>query len=197
MQNQIMSSSFENFTEAYTKEKILQLELEKVEIVSLKLHNEYKDYQELVAFIDYLRSSESIFLMSRAGSWTGEKLKEELIKNELHMASLNAGINEKVFNMIYNDYKVLTKNVGAVYHVAEELLEKFKDHPECKEFIHYLRDITIVFIEVEKEGISFDEAKDRLFKTRMRAISADGKQEIRVLENIYEEFKKGLKTSKA
>ena len=191
-----MASPFENFAAVYNKEKMLQMELEKVEIVSIKLRNEYKDYQELVAFIDYLRSSESIFIMSRAGNWTGEKLKEELIKNELHVASLNAGVNEKVFNMIYNDFRVLSKNVNAVYEVAARLMEKYKDSPECVHFINYLRDITVVFIEVEKEGISFDEAKDRLFGIRMRAISADGHPQLSKLEEIYVEFKAGISSAK-
>jgi hypothetical protein len=186
-------NSFENFAEDYNKEKMLQLELEKIEIVSLKMEKEYKDYQELVSFIDYLRSSEQIFVMSRAYRWTGEKLKEELIKKELHVSALNSGINEEVFHAIYGEFKNLSANVGKIYQAAEELLAKHKDCLACCEFINYLRDITILFIEVEKEKVGFDEAKDRIFKIKMKALSATGTVELGKFEKIYEEFKNNLK----
>lgn len=188
-----MSSSFENFSEVYNKEKTLQLELEKIEITSIKLKEEYKDYEELVGFIDFLRASESIFMMSKAQRWNGEKLREELIKNELHVASMNAGVNEEVFRSIHDDFKTLSGNIGKIYDTAEELLKKYADNQACKEFILYLRDISIVFIEAKKEAIGIDEAKDRLFMMHMKSLSSEGKTEIRVFEKIYAEFKKGLK----
>ncbi len=188
-----MPSSLEIFSSVYNKEKTLQLELEKIEITSIKLKEKYKDYEELVDFIDFLRASESIFMMSKAQSWNGEKLKEELIKNELHVASMNAGVNEEVFNSIYNDFKTLSGNIGKIYDTVEELLKKYADNQACREFILYLRDISVVFIEAEKEVMGIDEAKDRLFMMRMKSLSSEGKTEIKVFENIYVEFKKRLK----
>lgn len=187
-----MASPFENFSSVCSKEKTLQFEMEKIEITSIKLKEEYKDYEELVGFIDYLRASESIFVISKAQNWNGEKLKEELIKNELHVASMNAGVNEEVFNSIYSDFKTLSGNIGKIYDIVEELLKKYADNQACKEFILYLRDISIIFVETEKEGVGIDEAKDRLFMMRMKSLSSEVKMEIRVFENIYAEFKKRL-----
>jgi hypothetical protein len=190
-----MTFTVETFPNEIDKERKIHNEVEKIEIVSMKLKEEYKDYQDLVDFIDYLRASEELFITSRIEQWTGEKLRTELIKNELRLASFNTGINEKVFSMLCEDFKTLAVSVSKLYDATDELLKKYADHPECKEFILYLRDISIVFVEVEKEGISFDEAKDRLFNIRMKVISVGGNPEMGILENIYREFKKTIRNA--
>jgi hypothetical protein len=187
-----MTSSFEKIKITSDKEKMLQLDLEKVEITSIKLKEKYKDYQELVGFVDYIRASESIFLLSKAQNWNAEKLKEGLMKNELHIASMNAGVNEGVFTEIYNDFKTLSGNIGKIYDSAESLLKKYAKDEVCREFILYIRDISIVFVEVRNKEIDFDEAKDRLFNIKMKSLSIDGKHNLGMLEKIYDEFKKGL-----
>ncbi len=111
---------FENFPDIYEK-KTLSKEIEKVEIVSMKLKKEYKNYQELMDFVDYLRASEELFITSKSEKWTGEKLKEELIKNELHIASFHTGIDEKVFDAIYGDFKSLSAGIGKIYAVTHKL----------------------------------------------------------------------------
>lgn len=184
-------SSLENFANPYEKEELLQKELEKIEVVSMKLKERYKGYKDLVEFVDYLRSSEEIFLMSKAKRWNAEQLKEELIKNELHLTSVNTGVDESVFQDIHNDFKSVALNVGKLYQVADELLKKYSDD-QYREFILYLRDISLIFVKFQEEKIDIDNARDRLFRVRMKVLSADGNPELGALEKIYEEFRQGL-----
>lgn len=185
-------NSLEKFGDVYEKEKTFNKEIEKVEIASMKLKEKYKDYQELVEFIDYLRASEELFIASKSEKWTGEKLKEELIKNELHVAPFHAGIDEKVFDAICGDFKSLSAGIGKIYEVTDKLLEKYAECGECKDLILFIRNISVIFIEVEEKNISFDEAKDRLFMAKIKALSTGGKSELNVLEKIYAEFKEEL-----
>ncbi|MCX6765651.1 MAG: hypothetical protein NT136_01675 [Candidatus Moranbacteria bacterium] len=182
----------ENLSSQYEKEVRMQKEIEKIELISTKLKEKYSPYQELVEFVDYLRSAEEVFIEARVKSWSDDQTKEDLIKKEIYLMSLETGVDDKVFRAIYDDFHSLYASIGQVYSVTEKLLEKYKDCKECQEFIHYLGDISLIFLEAEKEGLALNEAKERLFKARMKVLSVDGQPELGVLEKIYEEFKKEL-----
>ncbi len=190
-----MASPIENFPDHYDKTIRLQRELEKVEIVSAKLEEKYKDFSELATFVEYLRATEVVFMEAKSQSWNDDQIKSELIKNEIYMMSLDTGVDEKVFRDIHDDFQALCSGADQIYAVAEKLLEKNKDCRKCRDFICYLRDISLVFAEFRKEGMSIDEAKERLFKARMKVLSVDGQPELGLLEKIYDEFKKELGVS--
>ncbi len=187
-----MADPIENFPDRYDKAISLQRELEKIEIVSTKLKEKYKNFSELVVFIDYLRAAEEVFLEAKLKNWNDEQIKSELIKNEIYLMSLDTGVDEKVFRELHDDFQSLYVGVGQVYAVAEKLLEKYKDCSECQNFIHYLCDISLIFAEFRKEGLGLDETKDRLFKARMKVLSVDGQPELSLLEKIYKEFREEL-----
>lgn len=187
-----MASPIENFPDHYNKTIRLQRELEKVEVVSAKLKEKYKSFGELATFVEYLRATEVVFMEAKSQSWNDDQIKSELIKNEIYMMSLDTGVDEKVFRDIHDDFQALCLGADQVYAVAEKLLEKYKDCRECQNFIYYLRDISLVFVEFRKEGMGLDEAKERLFKARMKVLSVDGQPELSLLEKIYGEFKTNL-----
>lgn len=187
-----MASPIENFPDHYNKTIRLQRELEKVEVVSAKLKEKYKSFGELATFVEYLRATEVVFMEAKSQSWNDDQIKSELIKNEIYMMSLDTGVDEKVFRDIHDDFQALCLGADQVYAVAEKLLEKYKDCRECQNFIYYLRDISLVFVEFRKEGMGLDEAKERLFKARMKVLSVDGQPELSLLEKIYGEFKANL-----
>ncbi len=187
-----MPSPVENFPDYYDKTIRLQKELEKFEVVSAKLKEKYKSFGELVTFVEYLRATEVVFTEAESQRWNDDQIKSELIKNEIYMMSLDTGVDEKVFRDIHDDFQTLCSGADQVYAVAEKLLEKYKNCPECQNFIYYLRDISLVFIEFRKEGMKLDEAKERLFKARMKVLSIDGQPELSLLEKIYGEFKADL-----
>lgn len=187
-----MASPIENFPDHYNKTIRLQKELEKIEVVSVKLKEKYKNFGELATFVEYLRATEVVFMEAKSQNWNDDQIKSELIKNEIYMMSLDTGVDEKVFRDIHDDFQALYLGADQVYAVAEKLLEKNKDCRECQNFIYYLRDISLVFVEFRKEGMGIDEAKERLFKARMKVLSIDGQPELSLLEKIYEEFKTNL-----
>lgn len=187
-----MASPIENFPDQYDKTIRLQRELEKVEVVSAKLKEKYKNFGELATFVEYLRATEVVFMEAKSQNWNDDQVKSELIKNEICMISLDTGVDEKVFRDIHDDFQALCLGADQIYAVAEKLLEKNKDCRGCQDFIYYLRDISLVFVEFRKEGMSIDEAKERLFKARMKVLSIDGQPELSLLEKIYEEFKTNL-----
>lgn len=187
-----MASPIENFPDHYDKAIRLQRELEKVEVVSAKLKEKYKSFTELATFVEYLRATEVVFMEAKSQNWNDDQIKSELIKNEIYMMSLDTGVDEKVFRDIHDDFQALCLGADQVYAVAEKLLEKNKDCRKCQNFIYYLRDIFLVFAEFRKEGMGLDEAKERLFKARMKVLSIDGQPELSFLEKIYEEFKTNL-----
>jgi len=178
-------SSKEKPPSQYEKEVILQKEVEKIEIISTKLKEKYKNFQELVVFIE-----------AKVKNWNDEQIKEQLINKEIYIMSLDTGVDEKVFNDIYDNFQSLYTSIGEIYAVTEKLLEKHKECGECQQFINYLRDVCLIFVEVQKEGLNIGQARDRLFKARMKVLSIDGNPELGVLEKIYDEFRKELGVKK-
>src|SRR4030042_5737014 len=148
-----MASPIEKFPDHYDKTILLQKELEKVEVVSAKLKEKYKSFGELAIFVEYLRATEVVFMEAKSQSWNDDQIKRELIKNEIHLMSLDTGVDEKVFQDIHDDFQALCLGADQVYAVAEKLLEKNKGCGECQNFIYYLRDISLVFVEFRKEGM--------------------------------------------
>lgn len=181
-----------NFDAQYEKEASLAREMEKIDNVAAKLKEKYNSYKELVDFINYLQSTESVFMEAKIRNWSDDQTKDALIRSEIYLMSVNLGVDQSVFNSIYDDFKSLCVEIGAVYEIAEKLKEEYADCVECVSFIEYLRDVTVIFHKAREEKEDASRTKEEIFGTRMNALSADGQPELNVLEKIYTEFKAAL-----
>ena len=76
--------------------------------------------------------------------------------------------------------------------IAEKLIKKFSNKEGCEEFISSLRDISITFIEAREKHFAISEIQDRIYRSRMMALSAGGDPDITLLEKVYDEFKNEL-----
>ncbi len=188
-----VSNSIERFDAGYEKELELQRELEKVEVTAVKLKEKYKEYQELSSFIDYLKGTEQVFVTARMKRWSGEQLKKELVGIEMNLMSLNSGLDEDVFGAIRDDFQLTYTNISQIHSVSQKLLDNYKDCAGCKDFIIYLRDLSIIFYDSKRKKESPDEIKEKVFKARMKVLSTDSDTDLKTLEKIYNEFEDGLK----
>ena len=183
----------ENFDAMYARELEVQQELEKVEVAYVKTIERYGDYSDLKNFIEYLKSMEKFFLENKLRNHSFEISKEEMIKIRIEMLSSTCEVGEDVLNEIHNYFKRAGQDVNKIYAIAAELLEKYKDESECQDFIAYVQDIFINFLNAEKEHLSMEDLKDRLVRARMEVLSSKGDPDLLTLEKIYKEFKGLLK----
>lgn len=188
-----MFKGFEQTKESNSNyEAKLNQEFEKIDIVALKLAKKYGEYESLNSFIVYLASMEKVFTRSRVYSSDIMTTKDEIIKMEIHLFSEDTGLDEDMLNGIRSDFSLVYLTISQVYTVAEKLIKKFSDIKGCLEFITSLRDISIIFIEAHENHFTISEIQDRIYRSRMRTLSADGNPDPILLERIYTEFKNEL-----
>lgn len=185
-------ASIERFDAQYEKETNLAREIEKIDNVAAKLKEKYNNYKELIDFISYLQSAESVFMEAKIRHLSDDQAKDALIRSEIYLMSINLGVDQSVFNSIYDDFESLCGEISAVYEIAEKLKEKNADCVECGSFIEYLRDVTVIFHKAREDKKDASQTKEEIFGTRMKALSADGRPELNTLEKIYAEFKEAL-----
>lgn len=184
-----ISEQNESFEKAYEREFALQAELERVEIAYVKTVEKYGDYQDCKSFVEYLRTIEKIFLEAKARNWDSETNKHELIKAKIKSLAESKTVSEEVLASIYDDFRKAGSDINKLYEIVNQLLEKYSEDLECKEFILYIQYLYINFQNAEKDKLSMEELKERLVRARMEVLASDGSPELIMLENIYTEFK--------
>ncbi|TAK97051.1 hypothetical protein EPO05_00390 [Patescibacteria group bacterium] len=182
-----MTSEFEK--NQFEQNLLAEKELEKINIVEEKLVDKYKKYEELKSFVIYLSAMERIFTQFRIFESTPTVIKEEIIKTETYLFSQDVALDESVFHSIRDDFSSVYLTVSQICDIAEKLLQKFGDNEDCQNFIKSLRDISLILVEAQKEHFSIDAIQERVCRSKMNALCADGDPELVVLENIYVEFK--------
>jgi hypothetical protein len=184
-ENEIETNNIES---AMQKEVLIRIEYEKIELAEKKLCQKYSEYEELTRFIKYLSSMEKFFAKAKFYEFSNLGLKEELINVEVEMFGKRTSVGEEVLYDIRHDFHMVCEGIHNIIEVEEKLLEKYGNHPDCKEFILYLRDVTINLLEKMETGITIDEIKAHLYAVKMHQLSSDGDPEISVLEKIKAEF---------
>ena len=167
-------------------------ELEKIDIVALKMAEKYGEYETLKSFVSYLASMEKVFARSRIYNSGPMTTKDEIIKTEMHLFSADTGLDEDMLKSIRDDFSSVYLTVSQVYTITEKLIQKFSDEERCCEFISSLRDISLAFIEAHEKHFTISEIQERIYRSRMRALSINGNPDIGLLEKIYTEFKNEL-----
>lgn len=170
----------------------IEKEFEKIELVAEKITKKYNEYQSLQSFVSYLKGMEKLFAQAKIFNWNDTRTKEELIKAETHFFSLDSGVDEDIFLTIRDDFGLVYTTVKQVYEATEKLLEKYAACGECKEFIEYMKRISLLFIEAKKENWDTRIIKENLYKYRMKKLSADGDPRLEVLEEVRMEFEKEI-----
>ncbi len=166
---------------------------ESVECVTKKLKKEYGRYEGIDDFIDYLGAMEKIFLRAKAENFSGGFLKEKLIEIDIYAMSSASGIDQAVFNRIYEDFRNTCAKITKVAEVAEKLSRKYSDCPDCLIFIGYVRDVYQLFSQAEKERWTLERQEEEIIALKMRVLAADGVPPFEDLEKIYKEFRECLK----
>lgn len=182
---QIEKLHFEHEVEA-------ERELEKIDIAASKMVEKYGEYESLKSFVTYLASMEKVFARSRIYDSSPTTIKDEIIKTEIHIFSADSSLDEDMLRSIRDDFSLVYLTVSQVYAIAEKLLQKFADMEGCDDFIASLRDISVAFIEAHEKHFAISEIQDRIYRSRMKILSADGDPDIILLEKVYSEFKNEL-----
>jgi len=173
-------------------EKRPEDELEKIDIVALKLKEKYGEYNDFDKFIDYISSMERIFISAKMEKWGAGDVKKAFIEAESYLMSLDSGIDEDIFNNIKNDFQSAYKVLNGIKTIAAKLIKEHSSCMGCVEFIKYMRDTLVLLSDVS--NIDIDEAKDRVLRSRMILISNyDGEPDLAELEEVYKEFKSKIK----
>lgn len=173
-------------------EKRPEDELEKIDIVSLKLKEKYKGYKDLDKFIDYLSSMERIFISAKMEKWGAGDVKKAFIDSESYLMSLDSGIDEDLFGSIKDDFQTAYKVLDGIKAIAAKLIEEHGACQGCVDFIEYMRDTLILLSDIS--DVSIDETKDRVLRSRMLLISNyDGQPDLGEMEEVYKEFKTLIK----
>jgi len=183
------NNPLENFDMAYSRERKLQEEFEKIEIAYSKTAEKYKDYAECLEFAHYLKTIEKVFAEAKTRNWDADKVKDSLIEVRIKILSEETSINESVLQSIHDDFKKMGTDIGKINEAAQRLLDKYKEEKECSEFILYIQYILINFSSFKEGELNMTDMKDRLVSARMQVLSSDGKPDLKTLETIYKEFK--------
>ncbi|PID51816.1 MAG: hypothetical protein CR972_05185 [Candidatus Moraniibacteriota bacterium] len=187
-----------SFDEYYKKAMhTIEDEHKRMDIVCDKLLQKYENYDQTRAFIEYLRSIESVFMNAENGKWSVEKTQDEMIKAEIYLISHETGIDEKVFMEIYEEFQKVNNDVKKTQEIAEQLIERYSnikdciECDDCKKFIVYVRDALLVFSQSIAGSEQFDEIKEvreELIRKRMQIFAQDNRPPLEILEDIYKEF---------
>lgn len=173
-----------------------QKELEKIDIAQSKMLEKYGEYEALNSFVAYLASMEKVFARARIYDSSPTMIKDEIIKTEMRIYGAETALGEDVLRSIKDDFSLVYMTISQVYAATEKLLQKFSEKEECRDFIESLRDISIAFIEAHEQHFTISEVQDRIYRSRMKILSASGHPELRLLEQVYGEFKKELGATK-
>lgn len=184
-----LRNKFENFDANYARERELQGKLEKIEVAYVKTVEKYGDYADLISFVEYVRTVEKMFVENNFGKSTLSQNKDELIKIKIKLLAKNSLMDEDVLNILYDYFKKSGQTIDAIYAATEKLLAENKDNLDSQDFILYVRDIFINFLNAEKENIGVDELKTRLIKARMKVLASNGNPDLISLEKIYTDFR--------
>lgn len=179
----------ENFEAGYARQLELYKEFERIEVAYAKIKDKYKAYDECQAFIDYIRSMEKVFAEARAENWNADKSKDEIIMSEITLLAQRSRLDENVFRSIYDDFKKANASVAKVYDAISDLKEKHKDCPDCLELISYIEYVFIIFSESRTGTEGLEAVKRGLIQAKINVLSADGHPEMKMLENIYHDFR--------
>jgi len=188
-----MTNSYEQFEKSQIEHEIeAEHELKKIDIVAAKLTEKFGEYEALRSFVVYLASMEKVFARSRIYDSSPTTIKDEIIKTEMKLFSAGTALDEDILKSIRDDFGIVYATVTQIYAIAEKLLQKFADKKECEDFIESLRDISIAFIEAHEKHFTINEIQDRIYRSKMKVLSANGEPDMSVLEEVYAEFKKEL-----
>ncbi|EKE11463.1 MAG: hypothetical protein ACD_15C00076G0001 [uncultured bacterium] len=185
----------EGFDEAYKKmmefgrEKQFNSQMEKIELAYVRVIEKYGEYADCKSFVEYLRTIEKVFTEAKFRSWDAEKSKDELIRSKIKIMSSISPVGEDTLVSIYEDFKKAGSDIDKIYNVINDLLEKYQQDADCKEFILYVQYLFINFQNAQKEAATMEALKERLIKARMEVLTSDGDPDMMTLENIYKEFK--------
>lgn len=189
-----------SFDDYYKKVISTQEHLERINIVTESLKKRYEDYDETKLFVEFLRSVEEVFVHAENERWSVEKTQDEMIKSEIYLMSKMSGVDEVVFINIYEEFQKASQSAEKVQSVAHDMLTQYDSNdPEsqaCREFIMFVRDSLLVFMQTLSGSEAFDEvseAKDQIIKMRMESIASNNQPPINVLQNIYRDFVEELK----
>lgn len=170
------------------KEKLMQAELEKIDLAEKTLLEKYKEYEELESFVHYLSSMEKVFVQAEENQWSRLMLKEELIKSEVKIFGETSGLGEEVLHAIQRDFIEVCEDVKDAYDTAERLTHKYADSSDCVEFITYLRDLNLEVLQKAKANCSIDELRQQMYAEKIKQLTADGNPSVTMLEQIKKEF---------
>jgi hypothetical protein len=188
-----MTNPFEQMEKMHFEHEIeAERELEKIDIVASKITERYGEYESLKSFVSYLASMEKVFARSRIYDSSPTTIKDEIIKTEMHLFSANTALDEDILRSIRDDFSLVYMTVSQVYAIAEKLLAKFADKEGCDDFIASLRDVSLAFIEAHEKHFTISEIQDKIYRSRMKILSANGDPDIDLLEKVYAEFKAEL-----
>lgn len=188
-----IQKSPENMELNFENQLKIEKEFEKIELVASKLAEKYGEYSDLRGFVEYLKGMEKMFAQAKAESWGASQVKEELVRNEIRFFSQDSGIDESVFKTIRDDFGMVYFTVQQVHEATERLAEKYAACYECLEFIEYMKKLSLLFLEAQKEHWGTELIKDNLYRSKIAKLSADGNPELEILENIKLEFEAGIR----
>lgn len=180
----------------------VETEKQRIDLVCERLMQKYEDYDQTKAFVEYLRSVESVFMNAENGAWSVEKTEDEMIKAEIYLISRSTGIDEQIFQGIYEEFKQTNHDVKKIQEIADQLVERYSnikdclECDDCKNFIIYVRDALLTFASSIEGNKNFDEiieVKEALIEKEMKKFAQDNKPPFEILEEIYNEFTRELK----
>ncbi|MFA5993743.1 MAG: hypothetical protein WC823_02160 [Parcubacteria group bacterium] len=191
----------ENFDTAYARmmeagrEKQLNTQMEKIELAYVRVAEKYGEYADCKSFVEYLRTMEKVFTEAKFRNWDADRSKEELIRSKIKIMASISPVGEDTLNSIYRDFKQAGDDIGKIYDIINDLLERYQEDDACKEFILYMQYLFINFQNGQRETADMSVLKERLIRARMEVVASDGNPELITLENIYKEFKSLLEGS--
>jgi hypothetical protein len=184
----------ENFDAAYNKmmefgrEKQLNSQMEKIELAYVRVVEKYGEYGDCKSFVEYLRTIEKIFTEAKFRNWDADRSKDELIRSKIKIMASISPVGEDTLVSIYEDFKKAGTDIEKIYNVINDLLEKYQEDEECKEFILYVQYLFINFQNAQRDVVGIEILKERLIKARMEVLASDGDPDLMTLESIYKEF---------
>ncbi|HPN96895.1 MAG TPA: hypothetical protein PLK35_03965 [Candidatus Moranbacteria bacterium] len=180
----------ENFDVVYQREIEIHKKLQNIEIAYAKTVDKYRNHENCLAFLDYLKTTEKVFAEAKMRKWNAEKTKNELIEIEISILSSRSNLPKDFFKSIYEDFLENNKLIGEISEAIQRLLKKYADQPECCEFINYVEAVFIGFENIKRGDASIIDLKSDLIKAKMQVLSCDGDPELKLLEEIYDDFQK-------
>ena len=187
-------NEIESFDAAYKKmmefgrEKQLNSQIERIELAYVRVVEKYGEYGDCKSFVEYLRTIEKVFTEAKFRNWDAEKSKDELIKSKIKIMASMSPVGEDTLVSIYDDFKKAGSDIDKIYNIINNLLEKYQNDVECKEFILYVQYLFISFQDAQRDAMDMNNLKERLIKARMEVLASDGNPDLMTLENIYKEF---------